>query len=68
MLGESGMRRISHFRFYRMDNAQPTKSNPWKVSKPAAMPLSFKDLMRETEEKRKKEMLSGTCGDALSWE
>ena len=43
-----------------MEDGAPAKPSPWKkVSQPASMPSSFKDLMLEAEEKRKKEMLSG---------
>lgn len=44
----------------RWKTEHPQSPSPWKkVSQPASMPSSFKDLMREAEEKRKKEMLSG---------
>ena len=43
-----------------METKEPTKPSPWKkVSQPVSMPSSFKDLMREAEEKRKKEIMSG---------
>ena len=49
-----------HYLFHSMEDGAPAKPSPWKkVSQPASMPSSFKDLMREAEEKRKKEMLSG---------